>query len=194
MPVPRTAGKSLSCEALSSSRAPSDDSVGGSAKPRAVRPQSYYATADEFRESSGWFKPSLEKVLMDKIQLNLQSSSQLTAGTYFFQHKWEAELKYAMCSVDVHGELIQLLKNLYDKPLETLNPLETVIRCQHPDASAWSIRTWRVTNLEELGVEMAKLVIKHRTLQPCGLNTSVKFSSQKEWESFCKQYSVLRQS
>eukprot|EP00731_Ephydatia_muelleri_P022866 Em0015g449a len=191
MPVPRTAGKSRSCETLSS-RAPSSDDR--AAKPRPVLKQSRYLTVDEFRENSGWFKPTLEKVLMDKIQLNLQAFSQLSGGTYFFQHKWEADLKYAMCSADVHGELIQLLKNLYDKPLESLNPLETVIRCQHPDASAWSIRTWRVTNPEELGVEMAKLVIKHRTLQPFGLNVSVKFSSRKEWESFCTQYSLLRHS
>lgn len=131
---------------------------------------------------------------MDKLQLNLQAFTQLTGGTYFFQHKWELGLKYAMYSHDVHAELIQLFQNLYEKPPETLNPLEAVIRYHQPDASVWSIRTWRVNNPEELGVEMTKLVIQHRTLQPCGLNTSVKFSSQKEWESFCVQYSKQRQS
>lgn len=131
---------------------------------------------------------------MDKLHLKLQTFNQLSAGTCFFQHKWEVGLKYVMSSANVHVELIQLFQKLYEKPQESLNPLEAAIRYHHPDASLWSIRVWYVSSVEELGAEMARLILKHRTLQPCGLNPSVKFSSRKEWETFCEQYSKERRS
>eukprot|EP00731_Ephydatia_muelleri_P035227 Em0106g12a len=112
-----------------------------------------YSSVEDFRAKSGWFRPSVERVLMDKLQLSLQAFTGFTQGTYFFQHKWEPNLKYVGWSHDIHCELIQLFQGLYDKSEVSLNPLEAALRFRQPDAPSWSIRAWRVENTEELDME-----------------------------------------
>ena len=134
----------------------------------------------------------MEKVIADKVQMNVQTFSGFTQGAYFFQHKWVHELKYVGCSYDVHSELVKLFQTMYDKSEEDLNPLEAAIRFKQPDAPLWSIRVWRIDSTEQLDVEAAKLMIKYRTLHPCGLNKEVRLSSASQWETFCSWYTQQR--
>lgn len=129
---------------------------------------------------------------MDKLQLSLQAFTGFTQGTYFFQHKWEPNLKYVGWSHDIHCELIQLFQGLYDKSEVSLNPLEAALRFRQPDAPSWSIRAWRVENTEELDMEAVKLMIEYRTLPPCGMNKEARLVSTSQWEAFCVWYSQQR--
>ena len=151
-----------------------------------------YSSVQDFRAKSGWFRPSVERVLSDKLQLSLQAFTGFTQGTYFFQHKWEPNLKYVGWSYDIHSELIKLFQTLYDKSEDDLNPLETALRFRQPDAPSWSIRAWRIENSEVLDTEATKLIIQYRTLHPCGLNKEVRVISTSQWEAFCLWYSQQR--
>ena len=88
-------------------------------------------------------------------------------------------------------DLTKLFSCLYDKPDEKMSSLELELRYGSPDASQWNVRAWSHP-ADKIYLEQAKLIIQHRTLQPCGLNTEVNFFSRKDFNSFCEWYTDHR--
>lgn len=150
-----------------------------------------HPTTPTFLQTSGWYKPSVEQVVSDKLHSKLQSFKNLHSGIFVFQCKEPPQMAYVGKSKALRTDLTELIRGLTEKNDTSFNTLEEELRFHYPYAKQWNVRAWEYP-VDQTNLEQAKLIIKLRSLKPCGLNTELEWFSREEFDAFCQWYTQYR--
>ena len=158
--------------------------------------KSKYSDQKEFVQKSGWFLPSLEHVLCKMMYTtNVSVLTSTTTAIYMFVHKRSPTKKFVAKSRTAYHDLVQMFHRLYDKKNEKLSSLEREIKYNSPDSSDWVFRIYSVTSSDLLEAEASMRILENNTMQPCGMNTAIEFSSKESFMKFAESYAQsLRES
>jgi hypothetical protein len=149
-----------------------------------------YPTIQAFYANSGWFKPTVDMVLANKLGFSLHAFRRSQNFIFYFQHKYDAKLHYVGKTYQLYDHLTRLFSRLYDKPQKLLSPLEEALRFECSDADKWNVRAWSCT-MDVLDLELAKTIVKMRSLRPCGLNRELIVLGDC-YEPFCQWFTEYR--
>lgn len=143
---------------------------------------------------SGWFAPTVDNCLCQKINMHMTAFRAVKHGVFYFQHKREKKLKYVGQSHNVYEALITMYHRLFELPDRSLSPMEVELKYYHPDASEWIVKVHPCRQPADLDLEETKLLMMHRTLRPEGLNKELVFRSREHFYAFAEWYAGFRRS
>ena len=150
-----------------------------------------HPTTHTFLETSGWYKPSVEQVLSDKLHSSLLAFKNLHSGIYVFQCREPPQVAYVGRSKAMRTDLTALIRGLTEKNDTSFNDVEEALRFRYPNAKQWNLRAWEFP-ASLICLEQAKLIVKLRSLRPCGLNAKLEWFSRQEFDAFCEWYTEHR--
>lgn len=162
-------------------------------QPKSSSFHSKYPDIHAFIEHSGWFKPTVDMVLCQKMNMSVKGFRRLTSGVYLFQHKFEKDKRFVGKSMQLFNHLTKLFSGLYEKLDEDMDSFERILRYSLPDAKDWNVRVW-AAHPEKVDLEMSKGIIQFQTLQPLGLNTRISFTTKNDFYTFCEWYTEFKTS
>lgn len=140
-------------------------------------------------EKSGWFTPSLEKVLCQMMySSHITTLTSVTTGVYIFTHKLQRTKRYVGKSRTCYHDLVQMFHRLFERKEDKLGMLEKEIKYNSPDADQWTFRIYSVSNADSMEVEANKRIILNNTLFPNGLNIEIRFSTKASFYEFAEVY------
>lgn len=151
-----------------------------------------YTTIQSFSSESGWFTPTVDMVLSTKLDIPHHVFRRMRCAVYYFQHKYDPTKQFAGKSLQVYEDLTQLFTRLYEKTIDSLNPLEVELRFHSSDAVLWNVRAWEYS-YETLDLELAKVIVKQKCLRPNGLNKELSVISS-DFGKFCEWYTQERRN
>jgi hypothetical protein len=146
-----------------------------------------YADSESFQKYSGWFMPSVNEVLTDKLGLNDEDFVKLGPGIFYMFHKTKMKAKYVGFAANLPVTLCGTINNLYKKEMSGMTPIEVELKYFSPKAEDWIVQVWQCEK-EALLVERAKMIIEKQTLRPHGLNRSLKIPCKQGWGGFTEWY------
>ena len=150
-----------------------------------------HPTTHTFLEGSGWYKPSVEQVLSDKLHASLGAFKNLHSGIYVFQCREPPQVAYVGRSKAMRTDLTALIRGLIEKNDTSFVEVEEALRFRYATASQWNLRAWEFP-VSQICLEQAKLIVQLRSLTPFGLNEKLEWFSRQEFDAFCEWYTHHR--
>ena len=122
--------------------------------------------------------------------LNDEDFVKLGPGIFYMFHKTKMTAKYIGFAANLPVALCGTIHNLYEKEASAMTPFEVELKYFSPKAEDWIVQVWQCEK-ESLLLERAKRIIENQTLNPHGLNTTLKIVGKEGWEGFAKWYTQV---